>query len=118
MVTEDDVRRIALSLPETAEKPYNRLPSFRVRSSLFIRVHELPDTLFVRCADLDERNELLEAEPGKFFITPHYDGYPGILVRLSQVDPGEVTELITEAWRICAPKRLLAAYDKDHPPAP
>jgi hypothetical protein len=112
MVTEDDVRRVALSLPETAEKPYNRLPSFRVRSSLFIRVHELPGTLFVRCADLDERNELLKAEPGKFFITPHYDGYPGILVRLSQVDPGEVTELITESWRICAPKRLLAAYER------
>jgi hypothetical protein len=118
VVTEDDVRRIALSLPETAEKPYNRLPSFRVRSNLFIRVHELPDTLFVRCADLDERNELLKAEPGKFFITPHYDGYPGILVRLSQVDHGEVTELVTESWRICAPKRLLAAYDKEHPPAP
>jgi hypothetical protein len=75
MVTEDDVRRIALSPPETAEKPYNRLPSFRVRSNLFIRMHELPDTLFVRCADLDERNELLKAEPGKFFITPHYEGY-------------------------------------------
>ena len=118
MVTDDDVRRIALSLPETAEKPYNRLPSFRVRGNLFVRVHELPDTLFVRCADLDERNELLKAGPGKFFITPHYDGYPGILVRLSQVDSGEVTELVTESWRICAPKRLLAAYDNEHPPAP
>ena len=61
MVTEDDVRRIALSLPETAEKPYNRLPSFRVRSTLFLRMHELPDTLFMRCTDLDERNELLKA---------------------------------------------------------
>lgn len=118
MVTEDDVRRIALSLPETAEKPYNRLPSFRVRSTLFIRMHELPDTLFMRCTDLDERNELLKAEPGKFFITPHYDGYPGILVRLSQVDPDELTELLTESWRVCAPKRLLAAYDEEHPPTP
>jgi hypothetical protein len=54
---------------------------------------------------LGKRNELLKAEPGKCFITPHYDSYPGILVRLSQVDPGEVTELITESWRICAPKR-------------
>jgi len=118
MVTEDDVRQIALSLPATAEKPYNRLPSFRVRSSLFIRVHELPDTLFARCASLDERNELLRAEPGKFFITPHYDGYPGILVRRSEVDRDELAELVTEAWRICAPKRLLAAYDTAHPPAP
>jgi hypothetical protein len=118
MVTEDDVRRIALALPETAEEPYNRLPSFRVRSSLFIRVHELPGTLFVCCPGLDERNELLKSEPGKFFITPHYEGYPGILVRLSQVDADEVTELVTESWRICAPKRLLAAYDQEHPSAP
>jgi hypothetical protein len=118
MVTEDDVRETALSLPATAEKPYNRLPSFRVRSNLFIRIHELPDTLFMRCASIDERNELLQAEPGKFFTTPHYDGYPGILVRLSQIDSGEITELVTEAWRACAPKRLLAAYDAEHPPAP
>jgi hypothetical protein len=103
MVTEDDVREVALSLPETAEKPYNRLPAFRVRSHLFIRIHELPDTLLVRCADLEERNELLKAGPGKFFITPHYDGYPAVLVRLSQVDLDEVTELVTESWRICAP---------------
>jgi hypothetical protein len=61
---------------------------------------------------------LAERDPGKFFITPHYDGYPGILVRLSQVDRAEVTELVTESWRICAPKRLLAVYDAAHPPAP
>ena len=118
MVTEADVRRVALALPETVETPYHRLPAFRVRSKLFIRVHELPDALFVRCAGLEERNGLLEAEPAKFFITPHYDGYPGILVRLSQVDLDELTELVTEAWRLCAPKRLLAAYDAEHPPAP
>ena len=118
MVTEDDVRRVALSLPAVAEKPYNRLASFRVRSKLFIRVHELPDTVFVRCVGLDERNELLIAEPEKFFITPHYDGYPGILVRLSQVDLDEMTELVTESWRTCAPPRLLAAYDTEHPPPP
>lgn len=108
---------MALSLPETAEKPYNRLPSFRVRSNLFLRIHELPDACFVRCASVEERNELLRAEPGKFFITPHYEGYPGFLVRLSQVDLDEMTEIVTESWRLCAPKRLLAAYDSGHPPA-
>jgi hypothetical protein len=117
MVTEEDIRRVALSLPGSAEKPYNRLPSYRVRSNLFLRIHELPDAFFVRCASVEERNELLKAEPGKFFITPHYDGYPGVLVRLSQVDLGEMTELVTESWRVCAPQRLLAAYDAEHPPA-
>ena len=60
----------------------------------------------------------LTAEPEKFFITPHYDGYPAVLVRLGQVGFDELAELVTEAWRICAPKRLLAAYDAEHPPAP
>ncbi len=117
VVTEEDVRRFALSLPGSAEKPYHRLPSFRVRGSLFLRMHELPDTFFVRCASIEERDGLLKAEPGKCFITPHYAGYPGVLVRLSQIDLGEMTELVTESWRACAPQRLLAAYDAGHPPA-
>lgn len=118
MVTEEDIRQVALSLPGSAEKPYNRLPSFRVRGNLFLRVHELPDAFLIRCANLEERNELLQAEPGKFFITPHYDGYPAVLVRLSSIDLDELTELVTDSWRLCAPKRLLAAYDAEHPPAP
>lgn len=116
MVTEDDVRRVALSLPETSERSYNRLPGFQARRNLFIRIHELPDTLFVGCADLEERDELLTAEPTKFFITAHYDGYPAVLVRLSQIDLDELTELVTESWRLSAPKRLLAAWDAEHPP--
>ena len=88
-------------------------------SNLFIRIHELPDVLFVRCANLEERDELLKAEPEKFFITPHYDGYPAVLVRLGQAGVRRGgRKLVTEAWRICAPKRLLAAYDAKHPPAP
>jgi hypothetical protein len=117
MVTEDDVRAIALGLPETSERIYNRLPAFQVRRQLFIRIHELDDALLVSCADLEERNELLAAEPGKFFITPHYDDYPALLVRLSELDRDELTELITESWRLSAPQRLLAAFDKEHPTA-
>jgi len=122
MVTEEDIRRVALSLPGSVEKPYNRLPSFRVRSNLFLRVHELPDAFLVRCPSLEERNELLQAEPGKFFITPHYDNYPAVLVRLSQPGLDEMTELVTESWRICAPRRLLAgtvtgvSHGPSHPP--
>jgi hypothetical protein len=117
VVTEDDIRRVCLSLPGTVEKPYNRLPSFRVRGTLFLRIHELPDVVFVRCSALEERNELLKAEPGKFFVTAHYEGYPGMLVRLSQVDLDEMAELVIESWRLCAPRRMLASYDAEHPPA-
>ena len=84
-MTEDDIRRVCLSLPGAIERPYNQLPSFRVSGTLFLRIHELPDVVFVRCSALEERNELLKAEPGKFFITAHYEGYPGMLVRLSRL---------------------------------
>src|SRR5260370_35277184 len=116
MVTEEDVRRVALSLPESVERPYNRLPSFRVHSNLFLRIHELPDAFFVRCPSVEERNELLRAEPRKLFITPHYDGYPGFLVRLSQVDLAELTEIVIESCRPRAPRRLLPAATAAQPP--
>jgi hypothetical protein len=109
MVSEEDIRRVALSLPGSVEKPYNRLASFRVRGNLFLRIHELPDAFLVRCAGLEERDELVKAKPVKFFITPHYTGYPAVLARLGQLDLDEMTELVTESWRVCAPKRLLAA---------
>ncbi|MGH3159843.1 MAG: MmcQ/YjbR family DNA-binding protein [Streptosporangiaceae bacterium] len=118
MVAEEDVRRVALSLPGSVERPYNRLPLVPRAKQSVPAYSWAPDTFFVRCADVEERNELLKAEPGKFFITTHYDGYPGLLVRLSQVDLDEMTEIVTESWRLCAPKRLLAAYDAEHPPAP
>ena len=70
MVTEEDRRRVALSLPASAGKPYNRLPSFPVRGNLLIHIHELPDAFFARCAGLEERDELLTAGPAKFSSPP------------------------------------------------
>lgn len=117
MASENDVRRIALSLPGATEKPYNHLPGFRVRGQLFVRVHEQPDSVFVRCADLGEKQGLIDAQPEKFFSTPHYDGFPGLLVRLSAVDVAELAELVTESWRLAAPPRLAADFDAAPPQA-
>ena len=113
MANEDDVRKIALALPETTEKPNHGLPGFRVRDKLFARIHELPNTLFVKCAGIEERDELVAAESDKFFITPHYSGYPGMLVRLDVVSKAELAEVLTDAWRLTAPKRLARAFDAD-----
>ena len=105
-MTAEDVRQVALSLPGSAERPYTPgLPCFRVGGQLFPRIRELPDVFFVRCTGLEERDELLKSGPGKLFITLRYQGNPGILVRLSQVDPGEMTEIVTDAWGACPPKR-------------
>ena len=112
MATEDDVRAIALGLPETEERPSYGTPGFRVKDRLFARIRE-PGVLVVWCADEAEKDFLIRAEPAKFFTVPHYDGYASVLVRLSAVDRDELAELLTDAWRARAPKRLVAAFDAD-----
>jgi hypothetical protein len=108
--TESDVRAIALSLPETEERPSYGTPGFRVKDRLFARIRE-EGVLLVRCADEAEKEFLLGSEPEKFFTIPHYDGHASVLVRLSAVDRDELAELLTEAWRVRAPKRLAESLD-------
>ncbi len=118
MATEKDVRRIALSLPETIEKPWFNTPGFRVKDKGFLRIRsEAEGGLVVFVADLGEKEMLLESEPEKFFTTPHYDGYPTVLVNLAAVDVAELRELITESWRVKAPKRVLNDYGGQLPGA-
>jgi hypothetical protein len=116
MATEDDVRRIALALPETTEKPWFGSPGYRVKDKGFLRIRsEAEGGLVVFVADLDEKEALLASDATKFFTTPHYDGYPTVLVHLDAVAVDELTELITDSWRIKAPKRVLKAYLDAHP---
>ena len=105
------MRRVALSLPETTEKPSYGTPGFRVRDKLFARIREEGEVLVVWTADIAEKEALIASEPDKFFTTPHYDGHPTVLVRFSAVDVAELEELLTESWRIRAPKRLVDAFD-------
>lgn len=111
MVDEHDVRRIALSLPGTTEKSSYGTPGFRVKDRLFARIREEGDVLVLFCADEGEKCGLIEAEPHKYFTTPHYDGYPLILVRFEAIDVTELTELLTDSWRLRAPKRLVSDFD-------
>lgn len=111
MVTEDDIRRVALSLPATTERPSYGTPGFRVKDRLFARVGEEGDVLVVWVDGLDGKEALLAADPHTFFTTPHYDGHPTVLVRCGSVDVDELTELLTDAWRIRAPWRLREQFD-------
>lgn len=116
MATEEDVRRIALALPETIEKPWYGSPGFRVKDKGFLRIRsEAEGALVVFVGDLGEKEALIASEPDKFFTTPHYDGYPTVLVNLPAVDVDELTELITDSWRNKAPKRVLQAYEAELP---
>jgi len=116
MATEDDVRRIALSLPEVIEKPWFGSPGFRVKDKGFLRIRsEVEGALVVFVGDLEEKDVLIASDPKKFFTTPHYDGYPTVLVNLEAIDLDELEELIVESWRIKAPARVLKQHEHELP---
>ena len=118
MATEADVRRIARSLPETIEKPWFGSPGFRVKDKGFLRIRsEAEGGLVVFVADLGEKEALLASDPDVFFTTPHYDGYPTVLVNLAAVGADELTELIIESWRQKAPARVLQQHGDQLPGA-
>jgi hypothetical protein len=119
VATEDDVRRVALALPGTTEKPSYGTPGFRVADRLFARVREPVegeehDVVVLWVSDLGEKDALLASDPERFTTTPHYDGHPTVLLRFDRVDVDELADLLEEAWRVRAPARLVAAFDAEH----
>jgi hypothetical protein len=120
MADQDDVRRIALSLPGTEEARDRFAVSVRNKDKLkgFVWVWlervepkkarvPRPDVIAVRVANLVEKDILLSMDTTKFFTEPHYNGFPAVLVRLPAVDAAELEELITDAWRCQAPSALV-----------
>jgi hypothetical protein len=118
--TQNDVRRIALALPETTEES----GSFRflVAGKAFAwswleridpKRARVPNATVVaiRIAHELDKETLIEMDPAAFFTEPHYDGFPAILVRLADIDIGMLEKLLTDAWRIQAPKRLVREVD-------
>jgi hypothetical protein len=110
LATTEDVRRLALELPETSEKPCYGTPGFYVRKKLFARIRNDGETVVVK-VDMGERELLMAAEPDTFFITDHYRDWPSVLVHLGAIDDDELREVLTDSWLICAPKRLAATLE-------
>jgi hypothetical protein len=124
MATWDDVERIALSLPETAAALSREQRHWRVKDKSFVWERPLrrsdlehlgdaaPDgpILGARVEHEVAKRALVDTSPEIYFTTPHFDGYPAILVRLDAIGVAELRELVTEAWLNRAPKRLAQAF--------
>jgi hypothetical protein len=121
VATWKDVARIVGQLPETTEASPR---DWRVRKKLMVWERPLRkadyaalgedapdgDVLGARVPDEGVKFALIADQPGVYFTTPHFDGYPMVLVRLAEIDVPELTELVTEAWLAQAPKTLVKAF--------
>ena len=128
MATWDDVARVCLALPGTTEVRSRGMRQWKVADKLFVWERPLrrPDlaelgdaapagpVLGARVPDEGAKRALIAAEPGAYFTTSHFDGYPAVLVRLEELDAAGLSELVEDAWACRAPRRLLA----EHRPGP
>ena len=124
MATWEDVRELALALPETSERVSRDLRQWVVRDKLFVWERPLRKADFQALGDAapdgpilgaqveheGAKEALLADDPDVFFTTPHFDGYPAILIRLDRIAPEDLREAVVEAWLCRAPKRLVRAY--------
>jgi hypothetical protein len=127
VATWEDVRRIALALPETSEGTSWGTMAWKVRDKTFVWERPLRQSdlkalgddapkgpiLGVRVEHLGAKEAVLAEEPRACFTIPHFDGYAAVLVLLDEIGVPELEELIIDAWLARAPKRLADAYVKE-----
>jgi hypothetical protein len=105
----DAVRKIALGLPHVEDGTMYGSPALKVQGKLLacLAIHKSaePDSLAVRI-DFEQRDELISADPGTYYLTDHYVDYPVVLVRLSRIHPDALRDLLGAAWRFVSAKAL------------
>jgi hypothetical protein len=84
-------------------------PALKVKGKMLVRVRE-PGILVILCS-LEKKQMLMQVAPEIYFETPHYNGYPAVLVRMDNIDPEELAEHIEITWRELAGKKLVAEFD-------
>lgn len=112
MVTEDEARALALALPEASESAHFENVDFRIRNKIFASFPGV-DTMGLRLTP-EHQSVLVAEDPEVFRAPPNYWGRQGwTMVTLSKADPDQLADLLADAWRRLAPKKLIAAYDAD-----
>jgi hypothetical protein len=126
MADADDVRRLALALPQVTEIDSEGF-DFRVADRGFVWSYPerrpgrprliRTDVAVLYVGDEAEKQALLLGEPDLFFTTPAYDGFPLVMLRLPEVSADRLAELVTDAWRMRAPEALAREFDEGTGPS-
>jgi hypothetical protein len=124
MADQDDVRRIALALPEVTEAEdhfgFYVLDASKRKQFLWAWNERVdpkkprvprPDVVAIRVADADDKEALLASDGEKFFTEPHYAGFAAVLVRLPAIGVDELEQLIVDGWRTQAPNALVSELE-------
>ena len=109
-ITFATVRQLAHTLPGVENGVSYRMPSILVKGK-FLTCLVPDDSIAIKVGSVLERDYLLEHSPKVFFITPHYKDHPALRVRLGAVSERVLRELLTDAWRRVAPKKLVKEFD-------
>jgi hypothetical protein len=132
MATWEDVRRIALRLPDTAEGTTFHNTSINVHGKSFVWQRPLNKSDLKKLGEaappegpilaayvetLDDKDALVTEEPDVFFTIEHFTGFRAVLILLDRIEIDRLEDIITEAWLVRAPKRVAAAFLAEHPPA-
>ena len=116
-VTRAQAKQIALSFPGAVEKPSYGKPAFFIEKKFFTRIREQDGSIVMRVGSIEQRDMMLELDPGTYFITDHYKDWSGLLVRLSAITPGELKIMLERLWRQIAPKKLQRDAEGEAKPA-
>jgi hypothetical protein len=112
-MTFDDVRKIAAAFPAVEEHLIFGAPTLKVGKRFLACIAKIdPDTLCIKVPNKLEREYFLSTKPDVYYLTPHYENFECLLVRMPLVEPAEVRNLFEQAWREYAPKKLLKAYQE------
>ncbi|WP_432933895.1 MmcQ/YjbR family DNA-binding protein [Microbispora sp. CA-135349] len=110
MVTTQDVRQVAMSLPRTTEHLIRDRVKFRVGRIVYVSLSR-DETLMGFAFPKEERAALVASDPGRFLMPrPSDERYNWVCARLAGLDTAELAEIVTEAWRMVVPKRVAAAH--------
>ena len=110
-MTPDEMRAIVMSFPGAEEAVSYGQPAYKVNGKFFTRLRREDQSMVLVGIGPDEREMLMEAEPGTFHITAHYKDYPAVLARIETLHPGSFRNFLERKWRQIAPKKAVKDYD-------
>ncbi|HEY8574153.1 MmcQ/YjbR family DNA-binding protein [Phenylobacterium sp.] len=111
-MSPDEVEAVVMSFPGVEKGMSYGRPSYLVNKKFFTRLRREDQSLVLMDVGFDEREMLMEAEPGTFHFTAHYKDYPCVLARIEDLHPGSLKNFLERRWRKIAPRKMVREWDK------